>query len=219
MTLRFSALDLNGCEVRIPSAIDEQIMNRFIADNGRPDDTWSVIAFIRVFPNGALSVDPIGRELTEEEAAAKAVRPKRIPLGYVFVIDYCKSQPWYYKMPGGKKHDDETVLTTGVREIYGETGLALSPETHHYQYEGAVWRGRFWNVLVSVDVEENVLSLLNSEHHENEGEVPKYVSVDEFHRIMADQGFLPSQYHRLYEKGLIIVPPDTHEGMNGLTRP
>lgn len=220
MTLRFSALELSGCEVRIPSIVDRQITERFIADGGQSDDAWSVIAFIRVFPSGALASDPLDRELTEEEVVAKAARPRRIPKGYVFVIDYGKQQPWFHKMPGGKKHaDDETVLMTGVREIHGETGLSLSPEMYHYEYHGAVWRGKYWNVLVSVDVEEDVLSMLDSRHHENEGEVPEYVTMDDFHRIMAEQGFLPSQYHRLHEKSLIIVHPEIHEGMKGLTRP
>jgi len=161
-------------------------MSPWERDGVRLSDEWAAIVFPRVF-----KIDGSAREETV------------LPQGYVFVIVPTLRDP-KYKLPGGKKNPGETPLATAVRELAGETGLKMKSEA--FRYVGAAWvsRTKHWSILFTVDLNEDDVSWMHTQHPENEGEIPRYFSIEEFYKMVREGGFLPYHFRRLEEKGLIL---------------
>jgi 8-oxo-dGTP pyrophosphatase MutT (NUDIX family) len=121
-------------------------------DGVKPEDQCSSVILVRVYAEGEIGV-------------------REHLLGYVFVIEPDLPNAMY-KMPGGRREPGENPAETALRELEGETGLRCRPESLHYL--DSEWKRTHWNVLFAADMELSAIRLMNSCHHENEGEVPKY---------------------------------------------
>lgn len=160
-----------------------------------PFDDWASIICVQVYPNGTFQ-----KNVQIDEGVLRGLL-----LGYVFVIEPERNDA-KYKMPGGHKQKGENPLETARREMKGETGL-LAPDDA-ICYVNSVWRERpaeHWSVLCLARIEEREVPWMNGNDVENEGEVPKFLTVRAFREMLANQGFLRMHYQRLAEAGLISV--------------
>lgn len=157
---------------------------------------WSSFTFIRVLSNYADGLD--------EEALVKG--KLHIPLGYVFVIEPRFGDDAQYKLPAGHRKNGEDPLETAVREVQGETGLHIPPD--RFRYAGKEWtsgrHGPHWKILFLCYVYEHELRQMNEFDAENEGEQPKYFSIDEFYESVTKGGFMMPHFSMLERFGLIL---------------
>lgn len=156
----------------------------------KPGDDWAALILVRVYPDGSL--------------AKGQVAEGAIPMGYIFVIESAKADP-RYKMPGGHRKNGEGPLETAVREMRGETGTVAVPEA--FAFVDAQWRHRpsgHWSLLYTANVEESEVPWMNTSDYENEGEVPKFFTIEEFYALVRENKFLSPHYHRLVELELIL---------------
>lgn len=136
---------------------------------------------------------------------------KKIPRGFVFVIDRKFGPSAQWKLPAGHKKNGETPLGTAVRELIGETNL--SPETTAFHYEGK-WLGPrkdHWKCLFSVDVHERELGWMGPSHPENEGEEPQFFTAEQFYELVRSHKFMRDHFQNLKRLALIL-PPDCKLG-------
>lgn len=156
---------------------------------------WAGFMLIRVLSNHADGLSD------EQRAEAKL----NIPVGYVFVIDPKFGPMAQYKLPAGHKKAGETPLDTAIREVQGETGICVPPE--RVAYKGDKWlstRGDHWRVLFVGDIFEYELRQMHDRDAENEGEKPKYFTVEEFYECVRKGNFMRAHFRMLEEAGLIL---------------
>lgn len=150
----------------------------------KPEDECCSLMFVRVFPN-----EHIGE--------------REYLLGYVFVIEPERDDP-KYKIPGGHRKPGENPLEAGIRELEGESGATCTPE--HSTFINAEWKKglvEHWSCLFSADVGIGELPWLNSSHVENEGEVPRFLTLEDFAVEVARNGILWPHLRRLRQQELI----------------
>ena len=167
-----------------------------------PGDDYSSLIFVRVLPN-----------LTADKAIDKA--KGHIPLGYVFVLDN-KYKDAFWKLPGGHGKKDgngkscETPRATAQRELFGEAGIE-APEKDFEQI-ACIRRYRpvpHWLFFFAVNIREADSHWMGTPHDENEGERPKFFSVDEFRALVKERHFFPPHYSMLDEFSLVLfMGPD-----------
>ncbi len=155
---------------------------------------WAGFMFIRVLSNNA---DGLSDEQREE---AKL----NIPLGYVFVIDPKFGSSAQYKMAAGHKKDGETPVETAIREALGETGIPIPRERVTYKNKKLGPRSDHWKVLCVGDIFENELKYMHDRDVENEGEQPRYFTVDEFHQCVRKGNFMRQHFKMLEEVALVL---------------
>lgn len=146
------------------------------------DHDWSSLVLIKVVEDGAELNAP--------------------PIGYVFVIEPQKENA-LHKCAGGHRKKcavpPETPDVTGAREVLGETHLKLRPE--ELSYLGKQWKRNHWAVYFSGVVRRADLAGMCSYHPENEGEVPKFFTNEEFRELLAQNMFLRLHLVKLQEYG------------------
>ncbi len=156
---------------------------------------WAGFTFIRVLPNPAPKTSEDDETVTRDH----------IPLGYVFVIDLKFGSGAQYKLPSGhKKSVDATPRETAAREMLGETGIPAEPKFFRYVGKWLGWRKDHWRCLFVVDITEKDRDWMNGLDAENEGEQPKYFSVDEFYECVRRGDFMRAHFRMLEEVALIL---------------
>jgi len=172
----------------------------FKSHNVYPEDEWSSLIFVEVYPNGTFVKD------------VQFVEGSIDPVGYIFVIEPEKADP-KYKMPGGHKHGNENPAATALRELRGETGLEVPDSA--IRFMEAIWRefipradGRFtpddhWSILFRARVEESEVPWMHNHDIENEGEIPKFFTHEQFVELCERREFLPYHFRRLRDVGLL----------------
>jgi 8-oxo-dGTP pyrophosphatase MutT (NUDIX family) len=164
-------------------------------DGVQPSHDFSAYIFPRVFAAGTL-------DMTEETETS------RIPRGYVFVIEPKRKDP-VYKMPAGHRKGGENPLQTAMRELAGETNLVLRQD--RFRYIGRKWWSHpspHWGVLFTADVDEREdLPWMNDQHAENEGEQPKFFSVDDFYSLVREGKFMSRHYRLLTDPSFTLLLP------------
>lgn len=150
-------------------------------DGVKPEDDCSSIVLVRVYAD-------------EQIGLLEALQ------GYVFVIEPSRPDP-KYKAPGGHRKPGEEPDMTALRELEGETGLQCRPQSLHYQH--SEWKRDHWSVLFVADVELSGLRLMNTYHHENEGEVPEYLTCEAFRTARERGSILRPHQKRLEMLNLI----------------
>lgn len=135
-----------------------------------------------------------------------------VPIGYVFVIERRKKNP-KWKLPSGHKKRDEDVKgwefdrtprDTARHEQSSETGIDLPVSAFSYAGKYLSWKEDHWKCLFSSKMTVASLEHMNSDHPENEGEEPKFFTVDEFYDLVRRGEFLIEHYEKLVEYGLIF---------------
>ena len=163
-------------------------MEQWEKDGVQPSDDWSSLIFIRIFS-------------TLEDV------PERKLVGYLLVIERARQDP-KYKLPGGHKQAGETPLDTAVRETFGETGLAFSPEA--FTYVNSLWitprsGNSHWSCLFVVDASETQANGMHERHEENEGEEPESLTTDRFYEFLRERKILGAHVRRR-EEAVLILP-------------
>lgn len=149
-----------------------------------PEDECCSLMFVRVFPN---------EHIGELEHL----------LGYVFVIEPARDDP-KYKFPGGHRKPGEDPLQAGVRELEGEAGAVCDPEHCNFiNAEPKKGPVEHWSCLFTADMGISELPWLNSSHVENEGEVPRFLTIEAFAAEVAKNTILWPHLRRLREQNLI----------------
>ena len=155
---------------------------------------YSSLMFIKVLSNHA---DGLSDEQREE---AKL----HIPLGYVCVIDPKFGDRAQHKMPAGHSKPGETPLDTVIREVQGETGIPVPKERVTYVAKQLGYRKDHWRILFVGHIFEHELRYMHDRDVENEGEKPKYFTVDEFYECVRNDKFMRAHYSMLREYNLIL---------------
>ncbi len=169
-------------------------------------DDWASLIFPRVF---------CGSELfTAGQLMGWEKRGDRPLCGYISVIDPKFGSRAKHKLAAGHKKSlektlpgeipDETPLDTAIRELEGETGIKALPEAFRYVNKWLGARGNHWKCLFTADITEGDRDWMNNHHKENEGEMPKFFTVDEFYSIVREGKFMAEHYQKLEEFGLIL---------------
>lgn len=171
---------------------------------------YAAFVFVRIYRD-----PPPGAKVGE---AVKGTR-NHVPLGYVFIVDPKFGHRAQWKMPAGhvRRADlakDDPPLATAMRELEGEAGIRTPAENFRYvgKWLSPGWRDRrgverpaHWKILFLVSVSESDRDWLNSHQPENEGEVPKFFSQDEFERVVAEGGFMQSHLDMIGEHHLVAL--------------
>ena len=148
-------------------------------------DEWASLIFVRVYD----SLDTT-----------------QYPIGYIFVCDPKFGDRAQWKMPAGHATSkDKTPLHTACRELSGETGISLS--LNRFLYCGKIRgpRGDHWRCVFTADMDySGDLPWMNDKHPENEGEMQKYFSVDDFYRLVRERRFLRNHFDILESYALIL---------------
>lgn len=150
----------------------------------RPEDAVSVLAHLRVFPEGA-----IGNEGQL--------------LGYVFITDQ-KYDDRKLRLPGGGKDPQETPREAVARELREETGLVVAPSA--FRFVDAVLSpgaGVHWSCLFTADIDTREVAWMNSQHAKNEGEVPHFLRLNEYAAAAAAGKILEPHLTRLVARRLV----------------
>ena len=155
---------------------------------------YSSLMFIKVLSN---HTDGLSDEQREE---AKL----HIPLGYVCVIDPKFGDRAQYKMPAGHSKPGETPLDTVIREVQGETGIPVPKERVTYVAKQLGYRKDHWRVLFVGYIFEHELRYMHDRDVENEGEKPKYFTVDEFYECVRNDKFMRAHFSMLMEYNLVL---------------
>ncbi len=158
-------------------------------------DNWASLVFVRVHSGGPF---------TEEQLKGWEKRENDRLIGYVFVIDPKFGHRAEYKLPGGHKQADETPLQTAVREMEGETNLVLNPESFRYVGKYLHWSEDHWKIIFCADIGERELGWMNNNHPQNEGEEPKFFTIEEFYALVRENKFMYEHYKKLDEFALIL---------------
>ncbi len=161
----------------------------------RPEDAWSSLIFVRVYPDNRSS--PLG-VISEEETSF-------LPCGYVLVIEPERPDP-KYKLAAGHKKPHENPLQTALRELEGETGIHATPE--QLEYAGSWQRhgrdGPYWDILFIASITESERDWMNSYHPENEGEEPTFFTVGKFYELVRSREFMAKHRQMLEERGVLL---------------
>jgi hypothetical protein len=92
-----------------------------------------------------------------------------------------------------------------VVELEGEIGLRVPLDQIHYvNSEWIRSKTSHWSCLFTVDITEADICWLRDNHPENEGEIPRYVTVEQFYEEVRGNRFLNFHYNRLVEAALIL---------------
>ncbi len=159
------------------------------------NDMWASLVFVRAH-----------RAIAYKDDSDKE-RVRCAPVGYVLVIDRKFGPQAQWKLPGGHRRNDETPRQTAIRELEGETGISLSPNSLRYV---RAWpdgrRGDHSRFLYVADIDEKdrELGWMGNTHPENEGEEPKFFTVEEFYDAVRSGMVLADHYRRLVEFALIL---------------
>lgn len=127
-----------------------------------------------------------------------------IPLGYVFVIDPKFGSTAQYKLPAGHRKSGETPFDTAIREVQGETGICIPPERVAYKNKELSHRNVHWRILFVGDIFEYELRQMHDRDVENEGEKPKYFSVEEFYECVRTGNFMRPHFKMLEDAALVL---------------
>jgi 8-oxo-dGTP pyrophosphatase MutT (NUDIX family) len=174
----------------------------FKASEVNPTDEWSSLILVRTYKPGEVPLGP------DEDVGAESKHLRHVvPTGFIFVIEYEKSDP-KWKMPGGHKKSGETPLETAIRELHGETGLLVPTEQFQYigkwshtnRDTGELW----WDFMFLASIAEDEQCWMNQLHSENEGEQPKFFTVGQFRELLQQREFLWKHHKMLDEKVLIL---------------
>lgn len=122
-------------------------------------------------------------------------------LGYVVVIQPKKDRKAKYKLPGGGREPGETPLVTAIRELWGETGIKVLPGV--VRYVNAEPRPGHWSILFVADLTEQDVPWMNTDHPENDGEIPRFFTVAEFSTLIVHDGFFEPHLNRLRRFSLL----------------
>lgn len=172
---------------------------------------YAALILPRVYRN-----PPVGAKVGKE---VKGTR-NHIPLGYVFIIDHQFGDLAKWKMPAGHSQpadflQDDPPLATAIRELQGETGIRTLAENFCYvgKWLRPAWRDRnglerpaHWQILFVASIAEEDRDWLNDHEPENEGEVPKFFSQNDFERIVHEGRFMETHQKMLEDHALILLP-------------
>jgi len=120
-------------------------------------------------------------------------------VGYIFIKDHSKEKPLKWKLAGGKKEKETTeevkkdknpTITAG-RELEEETGIIVPYNEIRQIPKGNAWRSNHWTRLHAVWIPESQAKTIHSNHPRNEGEEPRFFTVDEFEQLKKDKEFMP----------------------------
>lgn len=112
-----------------------------------------------------------------------------------------------WKLPGGHKQEGETPLHTAIRELEGETGIKASAERFQRIRSYAVnWPVPHQRVLFRCRITEEERDWLNDREYGNEGEQPKFFSVEEFRELARGRKILVVHREYLEENALVLLP-------------
>ncbi len=160
---------------------------------------WASIIFVRVYSRNT----PFNHEESMGWAEPKGDRPD----GHVFVIDRAFGDRAQWKMPAGHKgNGDVTPLDTAVRELLGETGIQSLPDAFRYCGKQLGYNKDHWRCLFTADITTVDRDWMNNHHPENEGEEPKFFTVEQFWTMQRERKMLKNHYDWLVERGLLIPP-------------
>ena len=167
-----------------------------LEDFGLGDVTdWASFMLIRVLSSHADG-------LSDEQRVKARLH---ISLGYVFVIDPKFGSSAQYKLPAGHRKNGETPFDTAIREVQGETGICVPLERVAYTKHKELGRsGDHWRILFVGDIFEYELRQMHDCDAENEGEQPRYFTVDEFYECVRKGDFMRSHFKMLEEAALIL---------------
>jgi len=158
---------------------------------------YAVLCFVRIFGDEYF-------ESGEREKGSKS----HIPTGFVFVIDPKFGDSAQHKLPGGHGQiTDASALAAAMRELLGETGVAVSEKHTHYVGKWPGRRGDHWKMLFTCDISEKDVAWMNSNERENEGEKPERLDLDGFYTLIRNYKFLQEHYQKLVEFGLVFASP------------
>jgi 8-oxo-dGTP pyrophosphatase MutT (NUDIX family) len=128
------------------------------------------------------------------------------PLGFVFIIDPKFGESAQYKMVAGHKKEGETPLDTAVRELVGETNLrAANIDRFAYVDKVLARRRDHWKIIFTVDIDEVEMQWMNSDHLENEGEIPKFFTRDELQDCVNGGRFM-IDHARMIDQFALVLP-------------
>lgn len=160
-------------------------------------DQWASFTLIRVLSNYA-------EGLSDDERVKAKLHVSR---GYVFVIDPKFGNSAQFKLPAGHRKNGEDPLGTAVREAQGETGISIPSERFTYITKelGDGRGGKHWKCYFVAYIFEYELRGMNDFDVENEGEKPKYFTVEEFYQCVRGGRFRRDHFAML-EKCALILP-------------
>jgi 8-oxo-dGTP pyrophosphatase MutT (NUDIX family) len=125
-------------------------------------------------------------------------------VGYVFVIQSNRDDA-FYKLPGGRRQNGESPLETAVREFREETGIQVKPEKLEFRTAMHLHKPKpHWSLLFACSIDKDDAAWMRDDHPGNEGEKPKFFTVDEFWQLIRDKDFSKFHYSRLCEDNLIL---------------
>lgn len=105
----------------------------------------------------------------------------------------------FWKFPGGKGEGGESPRGTAVRELQGKTGLKLRPSTfiiikRVVKRRGA-YRYRVFTYLTGIYEDE--IHHINWNALGNEGEIPRYFTVEDIEDLHGNNHFLPTHIEQM----------------------
>ncbi len=169
-----------------------------------PEENWSSLVLVRVYRTNHI---PIGE------------KGNTVPVGYVFVADFKKFGPnALWKLPGGHKCDaDNTPLDTAVRELREEAGIEVTRSA--FRHLGKYFREQptpHWDLYFTATISEKDRDWMNGGHVGNQGEVPKFFSIEDLYALVQKGGFIRHQFDELVELGALLpMGRDAEDAENG----
>jgi 8-oxo-dGTP pyrophosphatase MutT (NUDIX family) len=154
-------------------------------------DDWASLVWVEVLPNPI----PKGED---------GFKKNHIQIGCILVTDPKYGSDAKWKMPGGHRKKDETPLETALRELEGETGIKIGPQDLEYKGKELGWRGDHWRCLFVASITEADRNWMNALHRENEGEIPKFFTVEEFYELVRRDQFFKGHYDLLVNAAVIL---------------
>jgi hypothetical protein len=133
-----------------------------------------------------------------------------IPCGYIYIRKPSKyeERSRLYSLPSGHrdKKADGTPLDTAARELPGETGIHVRKDS--FRQEGSGWLAANHHKFVfSVNIALREAAAVSDNFIGDDGERPKFFSIEKNYQLIRNQKFLPEHYKKLLELGLLFPPP------------
>lgn len=107
------------------------------------------------------------------------------------------------KKPGQDKEPDLTPLDTAIHEVESETGIVIPAWAFTYLGKSLTPRKDHWKCWFTARIRECDTKQMNLEHPENEGVIPRFVTITELYKLITDGEFIPDHYENMVKFGMI----------------
>lgn len=163
-----------------------------------PTEEWSSLVFVMVFA---------GQSPFTHSELMSWDEGRRPLCGYILVADPKFGDRMKWKLPGGHKMNAENPLQTAARELAGESGIKVVPEALRYCGSYPVrYPAPHYRVIFSGSITEGDRDWMNGHTEGNEGERPKFFSLNEFWELVREEKVLKVHLQYLEELALVLPP-------------